>query len=165
MRVHDPAAPADTLTMLITAHVAAGAAIGAAINKPIPAFLAGVASHFAMDALPHWGGKGDTHSEEFLKVAKIDGVTGLAEIVVLAAAAGDRRLPVLAGIFGACLPDIDKPCDIYLHFDPFPEPVNTFHKGIQNEYTRGIVKDVAVGVILAASSYAVLRLLAHKSAA
>ena len=41
--------------MLVTNHVLSGAAIGAAVRRPVPAFLLGVASHFALDAAPHWG--------------------------------------------------------------------------------------------------------------
>ena len=42
--------------MLVTNHVAAGAAIGVLLHRrPALAFAAGVASHVAMDCLPHWG--------------------------------------------------------------------------------------------------------------
>jgi hypothetical protein len=41
--------------MLVTNHVLSGAVIGAAARRPIPAFFLGVASHFVLDATPHWG--------------------------------------------------------------------------------------------------------------
>ena len=41
--------------MLVTNHVLSGAVIGAAVRRPVPAFALGVASHFALDAVPHWG--------------------------------------------------------------------------------------------------------------
>jgi hypothetical protein len=41
--------------VLLTNHVVSGALIGAVARRPLPAFAVGVASHFALDALPHWG--------------------------------------------------------------------------------------------------------------
>ena len=41
--------------MLLTNHVLSGAVIGALARRPVPAFAAGVASHFVLDAIPHWG--------------------------------------------------------------------------------------------------------------
>lgn len=41
--------------MLVTNHVLAGAAIGALTRRPGVALGLGVASHLAMDAMPHWG--------------------------------------------------------------------------------------------------------------
>ncbi len=40
--------------MMVTAHVAVGAAVGSLTGDPVLAFLAGTASHFAMDAVPHF---------------------------------------------------------------------------------------------------------------
>src|ERR1700749_2472794 len=41
--------------MLVTNHVLSGAVIGAASRRVLPAFALGVLSHFALDAVPHWG--------------------------------------------------------------------------------------------------------------
>ena len=41
--------------MLLTNHVLSGALIGARARGPEQAFAAGVASHFVLDAIPHWG--------------------------------------------------------------------------------------------------------------
>ncbi len=41
--------------MLLTNHVLSGALIGALARRPLPAFALGVASHFVLDAVPHWG--------------------------------------------------------------------------------------------------------------
>jgi hypothetical protein len=41
--------------MLVTNHVLSGALIGAVVRRPLPAFTLGVASHFALDTVPHWG--------------------------------------------------------------------------------------------------------------
>ena len=40
---------------------------------------------------------------------------------------------VLAGMAGAALPDIDKPCKIVFGRSPWPGFVDRFHAGIQRE--------------------------------
>ncbi|HEX4834136.1 MAG TPA: hypothetical protein VH478_23930 [Trebonia sp.] len=40
--------------MLVTNRVLSGALIGAAARRPAVALALGVASHFALDATPHW---------------------------------------------------------------------------------------------------------------
>ncbi len=42
--------------MLDTVHVLTGLVLGRYIENPFLAFCAGVASHFALDAMPHWDG-------------------------------------------------------------------------------------------------------------
>ena len=46
--------------VLLTNHVLSGALIGALARRPAAAFAAGMASHFVLDALPHWGNWGST---------------------------------------------------------------------------------------------------------
>jgi len=75
--------------MLLTNHVLSGALIGGAVRRPVPAFLVGVASHFALDAIPHWGDWRDRH--QFLQVAVLDGLTGLAVMTAFAATAPPSR--------------------------------------------------------------------------
>jgi hypothetical protein len=117
--------------VLITNHVVAGALIGVAVPSPGTAFALGVASHFAMDATPHWGHP--DHSV-FLKVAVVDGLFGLATMATIARAARpERRAAVVAGLLGACLPDADKPALLFFGSSPFPTWVDEFHKNIQNE--------------------------------
>jgi hypothetical protein len=118
--------------MLITNHVLSGAMVGAVARRPLPAFLLGVASHFVLDALPHWGDWRD--QRDFLRVAVPDGLTGLAAMGVLAAAAPESCRPaVLAGMTGAALPDIDKPARLWFGRSPFPRAVDHFHAAIQDE--------------------------------
>ena len=78
--------------VLLTNHVLSGALIGALARRPAPAFAAGVASHFVLDALPHWGDWGSIR--RFLQVAVPDGLISLAAMGTLAALApAERRRP------------------------------------------------------------------------
>ena len=131
--------------MLITNHVVAGAVIGSVVPSPSGAFALGVASHFAMDAMPHWGHP--DHSM-FLKVAVVDGLFGLATMTAIArAAAPERRAAVVAGMLGACLPDADKPSILFFGSSPFPAWVDAVHKRIQNEAHERMPYEAVGGVV------------------
>ncbi len=119
------------MLVLVTNHVLSGAVIGAVTGRPAVAFAAGVASHFVLDALPHWGRAGQ---QRFLRVAVADGLTGLAAMAALAAAAPPgRRGAVVAGMAAAALPDVDKPCLLWFGRSPWPLAVDWFHRWIQDE--------------------------------
>jgi hypothetical protein len=118
--------------MLVTNHVLSGAVIGAAVRNPWLAFPLGFASHLALDATPHWGKFGN--HDFFMRVAKADGLTGLAVMgLATAAAEPGQRVSVLAGMTGAALPDLNKPGKIYLGHSPFPKRFDDFHGRIQDE--------------------------------
>lgn len=118
--------------MLVTNHVLSGAVIGIAARNPWLAFPLGFASHLALDAAPHWGKFGDF--DKFMRVAKADGLTGLAVMgLATAAAEPEQRVSVLAGMVGAALPDLNKPGKIYLGHSPFPKRFDAFHGRIQDE--------------------------------
>ena len=146
--------------MLVTNHVAAGAAIGAVLHRrPVLAFAAGVASHVAMDALPHWGlpRQPDSH-EQFLEVAKKDGLAGLAAIAVLSGPARGLRAGVLAGIAGATLLDVDKPARHFFGRNPVPAPIQGFHERIQREAPHRMRNEIALaGALLTLSAVLVAR--------
>ena len=131
--------------MLITNHVVAGAVIGVVAPRPATAFAVGVASHFVMDAMPHWG-----HPDHslFLKVAVVDGLFGLATMATIARAATPERRPaVVAGMLGACVPDADKPCLLFFGRSPFPAVVDEVHKRIQNEAHERMPFEAIGGVV------------------
>ena len=147
--------------MLITNHVLSGALIGAVTRRPATAFTLGVASHFALDAVPHWGDWGDDKSV-FMRVAIRDGLTGLAVMGALTALAEPpARLAVLAGMAGAALPDLDKPSRIFFGFSPFPRAIDDFHSVIQRESRRRFPVEVATGAACLAT-LAVLGLRARR---
>jgi len=140
--------------MLVTNHVAAGAAIGALLHRsPALAFAAGVASHVAMDCLPHWGlpREPDSH-DRFLEVAKKDGLAGLAAIAVLSGSARDLRAGVLAGIAGATLLDVDKPARHFFGRNPVPAPIQGFHERIQREAPHRMRNELVIAAGLLALS-------------
>ena len=141
--------------MLVTNHVLAGAAIGALTRRPAVALAVGVASHLAMDVIPHWGLphlSGPAYDKRFLHVARRDGLTGLAAMGAAFALARGRRLPVLAGMVGAALLDLDKPARHFFGVSPFPGAVNRFHSEIQagREHDHKMGQEVVVAVGLAA---------------
>ena len=138
--------------VLLTNHVLSGALIGALARHPLPAFAVGVASHFALDAVPHWGDWGSTR--RFLQVAVPDGLIGLAAMAALAALSpAERRPAVVAGMAGAALPDISKPTRLWFGWSPFPAAVDRFHGRIQPEAAgRAHIE------LLAASAFAVAAL-------
>jgi hypothetical protein len=141
--------------VLLTNHVLSGALIGALVRRPLPAFALGVASHFALDAVPHWG-KWPSR-RRFLRVAVPDGLVSLAAMGAFAALSpADRRAAVVAGMSGAAVPDIDKPMTLWFGSSPFPAAVNRFHDRIQREAPdRSYVDLLAAGVLAVAALAAV----------
>jgi hypothetical protein len=146
------------LPVLVTNHVLAGAAIGALVKRPLPALALGVVSHLAMDAIPHWGlahedRQGDPiKNPEFLRVAYRDGLAGLAAMGAAFGLARGRRVPVLAGMVGAALLDLDKPGKHFIGMSPFPRAIDKFHADIQEgrEHAHRMGQELAVAAGLAA---------------
>jgi hypothetical protein len=146
--------------MLVTNHVLSGAVIGAATRRAVPAFALGVLSHFALDAVPHWGAWGGRPT--FMEVAVPDGLAGLAVMGAMTALAPrDGRVAVLAGMAGAALPDLDKPGKIFFGRSPFPRAIDLFHMRIQDEAPHHLKREIAFA---AASCTAAVCLLRHHRA-
>ena len=142
--------------MLLTNHVLSGALIGALARRPLPAFAAGVASHFVLDAVPHWGEWGS--QRRFLRVAVADGLVSLAVASALAAASPSaRRSAVLAGMAGAALPDLDKPVKLWFGRSPFPRAFDRFHMGIQDEAAHRFYVELLAAAALAPAALIALR--------
>lgn len=142
--------------MLITNHVLSGALTGAVMRRPGPAFLTGVVSHFVLDALPHWGDWQEPG--RFLRIAVADGLTGLAAMALLTAAAPpERRAAVVAGMAGAALPDLDKPAIVWFGSSPWPAVVDRFHRGIQDEAEDRFSHEAVAATLLAVSALTAFR--------
>lgn len=134
--------------MLITNHVLSGAVVGALSPDTVSAVTRGFVSHFALDALPHFG----VDDEHLMKVAVPDGLVGLAAIyAVVQATPRDRLLPVLGGIFGACLPDIDKPARQFFGQSPFPRWFDRAHSAIQPEASHRMPVELATAAVCSAA--------------
>ncbi|GAA1944559.1 hypothetical protein [Nocardioides hwasunensis] len=131
--------------MLVTNHVLTGALVGLAAPGPVSAFVGGVVSHFALDAVPHWG---DRPLEEVMPIAVTDGLTGLAAItVVWRRTPSSHRVRVLAGMAGASVPDLDKPSRVFFGASPFPRAVDDFHARIQTrESSARMPQEILVGL-------------------
>lgn len=143
--------------MLVTNHVLSGAVLGAAVRNPWLAFPLGVASHFVLDATPHWGNWDD--DTQFMRVAVADGLTGLAAMGVAAATAPAAQRPaVIAGMVGAALPDLNKPSNVFFGFSPFPAKVDDFHGRIQDEAPHRFRSHEVVAGVLFAAGFAALAL-------
>jgi hypothetical protein len=144
--------------LLVTNHVLAGAAIGALTKRPLPALALGVVSHLAMDRIPHWGlAHEDRHGDplknpESLRIAHRDGFAGLAAMGAAFGLARGRRVPVLAGMVGGALLDLDKPGRYFVGMSPFPRVVDRFHAAIQEgrEHDHRMGQELAVAAGLAA---------------
>lgn len=144
---------------MVTSHVLAGAVIGRVLSRhPIGAFAAGVVSHLAMDACPHWGALGPDSQKQFLRVARCDGCCGLAAMAVAAGLSPARtRRAVVAGMVGGACVDADKPLQHFFGWDPFPERFNRFHQDIQNEAPDRLGYEVLAALALAALAVKALR--------
>lgn len=140
--------------MLITNHVLSGTVVGLISRSPQAALGWGVLSHFGLDAVPHYG----VEDEHFFRLAVRDGLIGLAAIAAVAAAVpADRRTRVLAGITGACLPDMDKVGREFFGRSPFPEPFDRLHASIQRESRRHWPVEMAAAVLSLLGSRTLLR--------
>jgi len=156
-RIISPPCSHTVIGVLLTNHVLSGALIGALTRRPLPAFAVGVASHFVLDAVPHWGKWGSRR--RFLRAAVPDGLASLAVMGTLAVVSpADRRPAVLAGMAGAALPDLDKPAWLWFGWSPFPAAVNRFHARIQREAAgRAHLELLAAGGLAAAALIAIRR--------
>jgi hypothetical protein len=136
--------------VFITNHALAGAAIGLVARRPVPALVAGLASHLVMDVCLHWGDE-RLDWDGFVEVAKVDGAVGLAVCAAaMTAAPPSARLPVAAGIAGACFIDIGKPWRHFFGRSLFPPGFDRFHDRIQTERPIGwVVEAVAAATMLA----------------
>lgn len=88
--------------MVIVPHAAVSALLGSRASNPAAAFMLGVASHFALDALPHsdYPIEGDIGKLNIL----LDGALGVG--VALLIARKSSRSTALWGLAGGLAPDV-----------------------------------------------------------
>ncbi len=139
--------------MFATTHALTGALVGRVTTSSVAAFAAGVASHAALDALPHWGlasrRSDPDDARVFRRVAAADGVALTATMVWLACRGEPRTL---SGAVGAVAPDLNKPAEV-VGLRLWGERVNRWHGGIQR---REAPRRWPVDVAAAAAALAVL---------
>lgn len=140
--------------MLITNHVLAGASIGLLSRSPTVAAASGLLSHFAMDALPHWG---ICDHRTYVRTAIVDGTIGFGvSVVVVFASPPARRRNVVLGILGACFPDTDQAAALMFGRTYQPAWFDRVHAGVQNEHAW-LGQEPVVALALAGVFAVVLR--------
>jgi hypothetical protein len=90
--------------MIVSMHVATGAAVGAAAGSRPRALVLGLAAHALADAIPH----------EDIESQRFETVSGIVLLSLLAAARGPFD-PAVIGAVAASAPDLE-------HVLPFPQP-------------------------------------------
>jgi hypothetical protein len=82
-----------------------------------------------------------------MHVAVPDGLIGASTMAVVTSATDPvRRARVLAGMAGAALLDLDKPCQVFFGFSPFPRSVDVLHARVQRESPRRMPQEILVGL-------------------
>lgn len=145
--------------MFVTVHVAAGAAMASVIPNPLISLPAAFASHFVLDAIPHWH---DTVIPE--KATKKTYMLSTADFVI-AVILTLYYLSTLAEpnlvwiILASTIMDTDVLlypwCKKFGWRNPWPSFVSKIHGGIQNE-TKSLWGLFPQLVIIAISLFVVL---------
>jgi hypothetical protein len=126
--------------MTITNHLLVGAIIGLTVSNPVVAIVLAFASHFAMDALPHFGYPGQKGYTEVLKyrlshlVIVGTFITSLAVVAILAITG--HPFALLTGLVAAS-PDAIGLYN-YLKYDKKNIPARGFIKHFQVNFHRKI---------------------------
>ena len=63
---------------------------------------------------------------------------------------------MLAGIFGACLPDLDKPGQVFFGRSPFPRWFDAAHARIQDEEVHRFTMELASAAVFSVALVALL---------
>ena len=147
--------------MTLTTHAVAGAALAALIPQhPIAGFAAGFASHFLLDAIPHYdyailsqsihprmGGPVRLDRALALDMARIggDALLGLA-LSALIFATPSAADAVLWGAFGGILPDALQ--FVYGRFgQELLSPLQRFHEWIHSKKRLEVEGRLVVGIL------------------
>lgn len=126
--------------MLLTNHTLTAVALTQFIASPIAIAPVALASHFAIDALPHFNHpKWPFKSRQWLIVATIDNLVALGILGATLVLRPDQWLLTITAVFFACLPDLLFLLDIFFK-RPVKNAFTRFHSRIQwSETLPGIV--------------------------
>jgi hypothetical protein len=135
--------------MILSTHAVVGAALASLMpSHPVAAFVAGFASHFVIDAIPHWdyplrsislapGARNNVRmTAPRIRDLAVIGFDGVAGLVLAIAIFGTQAnwVAVLAGIVGGILPDPLKflytlyPCEPLATLDRFHSWIHSDRK-------------------------------------
>lgn len=127
-------------------HGSAGLLIGSQTGNPWLAFIFGLLSHFALDAIPHdsreaknWQDKGD-----YIKKIALEAMIDLFLFLLLLYALIffdklDMNMSIIAGIFGALLPDyIWGVAELFKIDSKLIEKYKTFHTQVHGIFHQAI---------------------------
>jgi hypothetical protein len=143
--------------MILCTHAVVGAALASFLpSHPAAAFVVGFASHFALDAIPHWDypiksrsvnpriGAPMVFDGALLQDAVAIGCDGLFGILaaLLLFASPASLWAILLGAIGAMLPDPLQ----FVHARFPHEPLRTLQRFHRWAHTEKRIKDVSLGV-------------------
>jgi hypothetical protein len=138
--------------MLSTPHLLVGAAIAYSIPEPAVAFPAAFASHFVLDAAPHWDGSPQApFSKKVVGGVVVDYIFG-ASLIFLITQGDPRQAVAMLGAFLATLPDFIMAFSRHVKTPliklPLVDRFNTFHSNIQNNvrFAHGVLASFMAGL-------------------
>lgn len=140
--------------MTATNHALSGALIGLSITNPVVALPAALASHFILDAVPHFGIKfheSDKKRRFFHGYLLVD--ASLLTVIIVALYLGGAGWLAFACLFLAGCPDFVQAYKYLFKPEFRKRPTHEhwftrFHKGIQKSETeKGIFVEVPLAII------------------
>lgn len=126
--------------MTVTNHILAGAIIGLAIQEPLIALPLALLSHFVMDALPHFGYKGNGGFGEALQhrlTYWVGAATTLTTLLVVMLLIAHQEWLALAAGLTATLPDALGVYN-YRHFERHGQTATGLVKLVHVKFHRAI---------------------------
>lgn len=166
--------------MTLTTHAVVGAAVASLVpHHPAIGFIGGFASHFALDAIPHWAegrlllrsvDRPDTPASRLVRFGKdllhdvlvvsLDSLLGfLVASIILWGFFSVPLYVVFIGAFAGQLPDGLQ--FVYFIFKPrFMLRLQEFHERIQTEYDNFSYLGIEAGLILAVVALGILGVFA-----
>jgi hypothetical protein len=150
--------------MILSTHAIVGAAIASFLpSHPAAAFVLGFASHFILDAIPHWDypirstsvnpniGAPMTFDRALLQDAITIGSDGLLGILaaLLLFASAESLWAILLGSFGAMLPDPLQFAHVRLPHEPL-RTIQRFHRWMHTDRQIKVVLGIGSQLALVA---------------
>jgi hypothetical protein len=158
--------------MILSTHAVVGAALASLMpSHPFAAFVTGFASHFAIDAIPHWdyplrsisvaqGAQNDRRLTPALlgdlAVIGFDAFAGLA-LAIVVFGAPSTLVVILAGAVGAMLPDPFQFVHAHYPYEPLAS-LQRFHRWIHTkrrlDWPIGVSSQIAFATAAAGAAIA-----------